>query len=65
MKEIASAIIIFGMGIVASYFLFNSIAKTQEQGYERQLNKCRGGNFCKVQTPDKTYRFLTLSGVER
>lgn len=32
--------------------------------YEKQLDKCRGGNFCKIEAQDRTFQFLTISARE-
>jgi hypothetical protein len=55
------ALIIFGMGILASWFLFDGMANQQMEretaSIERQLAKCHTGSHCKV----AGIEFLTIT----
>ena len=64
-------LILFLMGIAVAVGIMEGMAATQyrreiaSMQYEYQLDKCKGGQFCRVETDSKTYRFLTISGRDK
>lgn len=61
------ALLIFAMGILASWFLFDGMSRTVEQremtSIERQLAKCKTGSHCKVAGIE--FLTITAKGVGR
>lgn len=56
------------MVFAVPYLLLTCIDQTQANReavaiarYEKQLDKCRGGSFCRVTGSTHDYRFLTIS----
>ena len=54
-------LIVFAMGVVCAWALFSATADEQDRRMTEQLNKCRGGNFCRLDGETEQFRFLTIS----